>query len=240
MATAQQQPWANPNGTPTPVVSEISDAEAISVLMEPYSTLEEPVMETIMRDVRAVVSKLKVVMLPLDRNVHPFGYMAASTTEQEQVEQPELGENQRKVIEQLKDWDLWGPLVVGLGLSIILSWRAPNNQAALVFASVFVTVWVGSAIVTVNAQLLGGTISFFQSLCVLGYCNFPMTMAALVIGLVKLTPMKHWVWLDLIWLGLGWLWATRASSVFIAMYIPASRRFLATYPVLFFYVFLGW
>ena len=38
-------------------------------LFQPYSTLDEPVLETIMRDVRAVASKLKVVMLPLDRTV---------------------------------------------------------------------------------------------------------------------------------------------------------------------------
>ena len=55
-------------------------------------------METIMRDVRAVGAKLRVVMLPLDRNA-PFQYMGVS--------QEELGENQKKVISALKDWDLW-------------------------------------------------------------------------------------------------------------------------------------
>lgn len=40
-----------------------------SALFQPYSTLDEPVMETIMRDVRAVYAKLKVVMLPLDKTV---------------------------------------------------------------------------------------------------------------------------------------------------------------------------
>ena len=33
------------------------------------STLDEPVSETIMRDVRAVGGKLKAVLLPLDRSV---------------------------------------------------------------------------------------------------------------------------------------------------------------------------
>jgi hypothetical protein len=35
----------------------------------PMSTLDEPVRETIMRDVRAVGSKLKVVLLPMDKSV---------------------------------------------------------------------------------------------------------------------------------------------------------------------------
>lgn len=38
-------------------------------LLSPVSTLDEPVSETIMRDVRAVGAKLKAVLIPLDRNV---------------------------------------------------------------------------------------------------------------------------------------------------------------------------
>ena len=41
-------------------------------LLSPVSTLDEPVMETIMRDVRAVGVKLKAVLIPLDRNVSFF------------------------------------------------------------------------------------------------------------------------------------------------------------------------
>lgn len=41
-------------------------------LLPPVSTLDEPVMETIMRDVRAVGVKLKAVLIPLDRNVRFF------------------------------------------------------------------------------------------------------------------------------------------------------------------------
>ena len=38
-------------------------------LLAPVSTLDEPVRETIMRDVRAVGAKLRAVLIPLDRNV---------------------------------------------------------------------------------------------------------------------------------------------------------------------------
>ena len=130
-------------------------------------------------------------------------------------------------------------MIVCLTLSVILSFKAPTNQAALVFASVFCLVSIGSAIVTVNAQLLGGTISFFQSVCVLGYCVFPMTCSSIIIGLLRLTPVSF-IWLDIIFLALGFLWATRASSVFIASYIQTERRLLAVFPVFFFYIFLGW
>lgn len=48
-------------------------------LFQPYSTLDEPVLDTIMRDVRAVVSKLKVVMLPLDRTVRVGVYTVCAS-----------------------------------------------------------------------------------------------------------------------------------------------------------------
>lgn len=38
-------------------------------LLAPVSTLDEPVSETIMRDVRAVGGKLRAVLIPLDRSV---------------------------------------------------------------------------------------------------------------------------------------------------------------------------
>lgn len=71
-------------------------------------------------------------------------------------------------------------------LSSILSLTAPGDSASLVFAAVFVIVWVGAAAVTLNAQLLGGTISFFQSVCILGYCVFPLTLSALACLIVSL------------------------------------------------------
>ena len=116
-----------------------------------YGTLDEPVTETIMRDVRMVGNKMMCVLNPRKAN-----------------------------IQTLKDWDLWGPLILCLMLATLLSWFAPYEQKSLVFASVFVIVWCGAAVVTVNALLLGGNISFFQSVCVLGYCIFPLNIASIV------------------------------------------------------------
>ena len=55
--------WANPDMPKNDAV--IQEQEFFA----PLSTLDEPVMETIMRDVRAVSSKLRVVLLPMDRTV---------------------------------------------------------------------------------------------------------------------------------------------------------------------------
>jgi len=80
--------------------------------------------------------------------------------------------------------------LVCLLLSTILSITAPSSSSSLVFAAVFVIVWCGAAIVTVNAQLLGGSISFFQSVCILGYCVFPLTLSALVCLVISFVIKK--------------------------------------------------
>ena len=114
-------------------------------------TLDEPVSITIMRDLTMVGNKMMCVLNPRKAN-----------------------------IQTLKNWDLWGPLILCLMLATLLSWFAPYEQKSLVFASVFVIVWLGAAVVTVNALLLGGNISFFQSVCVLGYCIFPLNIASFI------------------------------------------------------------
>ena len=49
-----------------------SSSSGMDELLRPVSTLDEPVMETIMRDVRAVGAKLKAVLIPLGGNVSYF------------------------------------------------------------------------------------------------------------------------------------------------------------------------
>lgn len=60
---------------------------------------------------------------------------------------------------------------------------------------VFALVSVGAIVLTINVVLLGGTIGFFQSLCLLGYCLFPMDVAAIVCVTVDLMLVRcEWKW----------------------------------------------
>ena len=99
--------------------------------------------------------------------------------------------------------------------------------------------WLGSAVVTYNAKLLGGTISFFQSVCVLGYSVFPFVLSAVLIATLSKTFLGH-VWIDILWVLIGFVWSVRASVVFIGQYIRRERRLLAVMPVFFYYTLLGW
>ena len=58
--------------------------------------------------------------------------------------------------EGLRDWDLWGPLIFCLLLSLFLSRGAQDNQKDLVFSGIFAMVWIGEAVVTLQIKLLGG------------------------------------------------------------------------------------
>jgi hypothetical protein len=167
------------------------------------------------------------------------GGAAGGGTAGDQHRHQQLSDADREVIRSLRDWDLWGPLVLCLVLAVALSLRAPARQSSQVFAAVFCVVWVGGTVVTVNAQLLGGTISFFQSVCVLGYSLFPLTLSALAVGALGVA-FTTWWWVDLLLVAAGFAWAIRTSAMFVGLYVKPERRFLALYPVFFFYVFVSW
>merc|ERR1740138_796709 len=161
-----------------------------------------------MRDVRSITEKLQYVMNPQARNERAS---------------------------RLQDWDLWGPLILCLALGLMLSGQAADNdQASYAFADVFCIVWAGSAVVTLNAVLLRGKVSFFQSVCVLGYCMCPLVMAAFISMMMKHTLFK------VVAVGGGIFWSTGASVGFIGELVPEDRTALAVYPVWLFYIALAW
>lgn len=101
-----------------------------------FNTLDEPIKETIRRDLVAVGSKFYHVLVPKDSK------------------------------SLLKDWDLWGPLILCTFMATVLQGHdtdsdSKDGDGGPQFAEVFVIVWVGAMIVTLNTKLLGGHISFF-------------------------------------------------------------------------------
>ncbi|KAF9112878.1 hypothetical protein BGX27_002635 [Mortierella sp. AM989] len=167
-------------------------------------TLDEPVSETLLRDLRNVGAKLQQVLYPKGRK------------------------------DILKDWDLWGPLLMCLTLSIVLSARAQPDQKITVFTWIFIIVWMGSAVVTVNAKLLGGRVSFFQSVCVIGYCLFPLVLVSIVSILVPS------IYIRLPLCGVAFGWASWASLGFLSDSNLANRRALGVYPLFLFYFIIAW
>uniref|UniRef100_A0A1A8SAK3 Protein YIPF n=1 Tax=Nothobranchius rachovii TaxID=451742 RepID=A0A1A8SAK3_9TELE len=196
-----------------PVEGDISLPVASSARDDEFSTLDEPVKETILRDLRAVANKFVHVLYPKRSSV------------------------------LLRDWDLWGPLLLCVTLALLLQGGAAdsNDQGGPQFAEVFVIIWFGSIIITLNSKLLGGTLSFFQSLCVLGYCIMPLTVAMVVCRIVLYTAsgkVSFVVRLVVVTASFGW--STFASTAFLADSQPSNRRGLVVYPVFLFYFVIGW
>lgn len=136
-------------------------------------------------------------------------------------------------IKELNDWDLWGPLILCLLLATTLS-IGSTHQAALIFTTVFVIIWAGAGVITLNALLLGGNISFLRSVCVLGYCVAPLNVASLFCFLWNNKIYQF------ILVFLAFIWATRASVGFMAQLVHQDKRLLAVYPILLFYLMIAW
>lgn len=208
-------------------VSYIADPESIEGEMtvgvkqktnfgEPdFNTLDEPIKVTILRDVRAVGKKFFHVLYPKEKH------------------------------SLLKEWDLWGPLVLCTFMAMILQGSSDSdynlNDGGPEFTEVFVIVWIGSMIVTLNSKLLGGNISFFQSVCVLGYCLLPTTIALILCRIILMAEQTTFLFiLRFIITIIGFIWATYASMVFLGDSQPVGRMALAAYPIFLFYLVISW
>ena len=158
---------------------------------------------------------------------------------------------QNGMSEGLKDWDLWGPLIFCLLLSLFLSWGAGGKQKDLVFSGVFALVWIGEAVVTMQIKLLGGNMydqpsrttyrvyanspsAFFQSVSIIGYTLFPLVIASLLSAIGIPIIVRVPVYLVLI------AWSLAAGvSIMGGSGVVRNRVGIAVYPLFVFYIALG-
>jgi protein YIPF6 len=76
-------------------------------------------------------------------------------------------------------------------LASLLSLESSSKEVE--FCVVFVVVIAGGLLLTANVLLLGGRVSFFQSVSLLGYCMFPLDVAAIIAVLVRLSSVLRLV-----------------------------------------------
>jgi len=214
----------------------------------PHDTIDESVWDTVSRDLLAIWEKMKQVLWPkylLGGMMQRGGGMGAA----ERGEGDGSGGGARGLAgrwpdadvvlqggmsEGLRDWDLWGPMIFCLLLSLFLSIRAQDKQKSLVFSGVFSIVWIGEAVVTVQIKLLGGNISFFQSVCIIGYTLFPLVIASLLSALGLPAIVRLPVYIVLI------AWSLAAGvSILGGSGVVRNRVGIAVYPLFVFYIGIG-
>ena len=147
-----------------------------------HNSLNEPIMTSLTRDLNRIYSKLKVVALPV------------------------ASEAKNK---ELKQWDLWGPFIICLLLGMILCFTSKKNSG-LVFSMIFIIMWIGAMVITMNSSLLGGKLTLMQCICLLGYCTFPAVVASLFNRvLLKFIPSIGKVIIVFI----SFIWSTKGKPI---------------------------
>ncbi|KAK8893344.1 Yip1 member 6 [Tritrichomonas musculus] len=182
-----------------------NESGAMMHLDEESKLLTETVWETLQHDLIDIKNKMLIVLDPKKSSEHA-----------------------------LKDWDLWGPLILCLFLSVVLSLTAPSGQTTLLFTGVFSIVTFGAGIVTINMILLGGTVAFFQALCALGYCLFPLACSSLITAVIPLVLIK------IVVVPLCFVWSVVSASKFFSSQIPENKKYLGLYPCALLYGILSW
>jgi len=80
------------------------------------------------------------------------------------------------------------------------------------FMHLFTVLLSGAGLVSFNIRSLGGQISYFQSLSVLGYCIFPMFFTTIILKILDLFAIKY-MSVNMISLTIATLWSTMCNNL---------------------------
>ena len=170
-------------------------------------TLDEAVCITISRDVNLIFNKLKYV-------INPFI-------------------SKQKKYSQIRQWDLWGPLILNLILAFTLTLN--TKEKGQITSLIFIIFWLGGSIIYLNNHFLGVKASIFQLFCLLGYCLFPLNIAAIIVTLINLNDI-----IRLIIVIFFCIWAIYSSGDYLKVITTQEQRYLVLYPCILFYVYISW
>ena len=108
-----------------------------SIKSTDISTLDESVSITIKRDLDLIYTKLKLVMNPFISK-------------------------EKKYI-QIRQWDLWGPLLLNIILALTLTFN--TKEKGQITSLIFIIFWLGGSIIYLNNYFLEVKTSIFQIYC---------------------------------------------------------------------------
>ena len=171
------------------------------------NTLNESVYSTINRDFKMIYTKLKYVINPFISREEKY--------------------------KQIRQWDLWCPLFLNILLSSTLSLNTEDKSQIITL--IFIISWFGGVAIFLNNYFLGVKTSLFQILCLLGYCQFPLNIAAIIVTIINFNYIVR-----LIIVAIFFCWSTYSSSDYLKAITKQDKRYLVLYPCILFYLFLSW
>ena len=173
----------------------------------PKNTLNESIITTINRDLYLVYTKIKYVVNPL------------------------ISKEKKKY--HIRQWDLWGPLLLNMILALTLSFNTKVKSQMTTL--IFVIFWLGGVVLYLNANFLGVKASIFQMLCLLGYCLFPLNLSAIIVTIFNFNDI-----IRLIIVMASLCWSIYSSSDYLKAISNQNQRYLVLYPCILFYLYISW
>ena len=171
------------------------------------NTLNESVYSTINRDFKMIYTKLKYVINPFISREEKY--------------------------KQIRQWDLWCPLLLNILLSLTLALN--TEEKGQITTLIFIIFWFGGVAIYLNNYFLEVKTSIFQILCLLGYCQFPLNIAAIILTIINFGYI-----IRLIIVGIFFCWSTYSSSDYLKAITTHEQRYLVLYPCILFYIYISW
>lgn len=111
---------------------------------------------------------------------------------------------------------MWGPILISMVLGLILS--ILNDATADNFGIIFMTMILGTAIITLNFKILGSKLKFFQSMSFLGYCVTPLVVGVLILVILRTATVNN-ILINLLIMSLCCIWSVLAANGFLGTMI---------------------
>lgn len=99
--------------------------------------------------------------------------------------------NAEEKVNYLRNWDLWGPFLQGIFFLLIIGSTIFMYLADKRFMVIVHSLLVGAGMVNFNVRSIGGRISYFQSLSILGYSMFPLLFATIILKTLTIFKIKY-------------------------------------------------
>jgi hypothetical protein len=170
-------------------------------------TLDESVYATISRDFSMIYNKLKYVINPFISREMKYNH--------------------------IRQWDLWGPLLLNLILASTLALN--TKEKGQITSLIFIIFWLGGVAIYLNNYFLEVKASIFQIFCLLGYCLFPLNIAAIIVTIINSYDI-----IRLIVVGFTCFWSIYSSSDYLKAITTQDKRYLVLYPCILFYLYISW
>lgn len=206
-----------------------------------WDTLDEPIWDTVSRDISSIGLKLKHILMP--------------TSEKEVY------------LNVCKNWDLWGPFIFCTYIAFSLNNCGEDCSGEYHksnFSSIFVLLWLGNIAICLNYKLLlknslekqgavtssssNGSVqltarypmSIYQLLCLFGYSlAIPSIGIAILQVLSLFTNTVQLYEKLLVSLAFGFLYPVASILKMLSAYLTTGKTFLVVYPIILFFTVLS-